>query len=250
MRLLLIFSALLLSAPSAHAGALSDLRVALEALRGAAPVSASATIRIASTSTDDDVERKEEGEIAVDLEDGPGGLSIRYAKPLLDRLEREADAARSDPDKPTPARSAVRELDSFLASSLLNHAPALLGRLDTAKITEQKTVSLDGAPARLLVFQLNPPMSASAKKRVKSADYVLRVWTAPDGFPRAAELTEKVHVKFLMMSFHHDGKSSWRYERASDRLLVRAHREESADRGFGQNSNRTVEVKLAPRPGA
>lgn len=247
-RLLALSICLLLAASAARGDALSDLRGTLESLRGTSAIAASATIRLASTSTDDDdAERKEEGEIAIDLEETQAGLSIRYGKPLLDRLEKEAKATRADPEKATPARSAVRELDSILATSLLNHSPFLLGRLDTAKLVEQKNAMFDGAPARLLVFRVDPPMSAAAKKRVKSADYVLRVWTAPDGFPRAAELTEKIHVKFLMMNFHHDAKSSWRYERAADRLLVRAHREESADKGFGQNSRRTVEVKLVPR---
>ena len=247
-RILAISISLLLATAPAHADALTALRATLDSLRGASPVAASATVRLSSKSTDDDdVERKEEGEVAVDLEETEGGLSIRYARPLLERLEREAKATRADPEKTTPARSAVRELDSILASSLLNHAPALLGRLDTATLSEQKPATYDGAPARLLVFRLNPPMSASAKKRVKSADYVLRIWTTPDGFPRAAEMTEKVHVRFLMMNFHHDGKSTWRYERNADRLLVRAHREESADKGFGQNSSRTVEVRLAVR---
>jgi hypothetical protein len=247
LRRLLTLSALsLLLASPARADALTDLRAALEALRGSAPLAASATIRIASTTEDDDVERKEEGEVTVDIEDGSGGLSIRYPKALLDRLEREAKATRADPEKTAPARSAVREIDSILASSLLNHAPALLGRLEAAELVEQKSVALDGAPARLLVFRVTPRMSASAKKRIKSAEVLLRVWAGPDGLPRAAELTEKIHAKILIMSFHHDGKSSWTFERASDRLLVRSYRDENSDRGFGQNSRRTVEVKLTP----
>lgn len=248
MRRLLTLSALsILIALPARADALADLRAALETLRGSAPVAASATIRIESTSKEDDSERKEAGEVAVDLEEGAGGLAIRYPKPLLDRLEREAKATRADPEKAAPGRSAVRELDSILASSLLNHAPALLGRLETATLVEQKNAALDGAPARLLVFRVTPRMPASAKKRVKSSEYLLRVWTGTDGIPRAAELTEKIHAKFLMMSFHHEAKSSWRYERASDRLFVRSFREESSDQGFGQDSRRTVEARLTPR---
>lgn len=245
MRKLLPLSILL--ATALHADPLSDLRSKLETLRGTEPVAASATIRISSTSKEDDVAKKEEGEVVVDLEDGPAGLAIRYSKPLLERLEREAQATRADPEKSAPARTAVREIDSFLASSLLDHAPALLGRLENAELLEQKSVTLEGVPARLLSIRRNPRMSASTKKRVKSSEFLMRVWIGADGFPLAAEMSEKIHAKFLLMSFHHQSKTHWRFTRASGRLLVSTLREEASDQGFGQDSNRLVEARLTLR---
>ncbi len=219
--LLTAFALSILLAQAGHADPLADLRAALQTLGGTAPIAATATIRISSTSEEDDIARTEEGEATVDLEDGPAGLSIHFPKALLDRLEREGKATR---------------------------APALLGRLDGAQLVEQKNAALDGTPARLLVIRANPRMSDAAKKRVKSSEFLLRVWTGSDGLPLAAELTEKIHAKFLLMSFHHEAKTHWRFDRAADRLLVRTYREESTDQGFGQNSRRVVEAKLAARP--
>lgn len=220
-----------------RADGLSELKARLQSLKEPETVKVSVDRQIWKRTGDVKKPIITQGRVNAWVEDGPQGLRIFWAHDLVQRALQEARAKALDPEKTTPVRQAMGSLDAPGLQEYLNAAPQLLETLEQAKLLEDRADTLDGKPARLFVFKLEPKISAQEKKYVKELDATGKIWLGVDGYPLAAE--EQVHVKgraFVVVSFQSDEKETYRFERVGRRLIAVHHAREVSGSGGGENS--------------
>jgi hypothetical protein len=171
---------------------------------------------------------------------GPDGLHLSWGSAVLEQLLREAKRHATDGEAPEPTTDAVAELDAVGLAKRLDAAAEIRLALEQAKLLEERTDLLEGAPCRLLVLQVEPALSARDRKYVKKLDATVRLWLGPDGLPLAAEQRVKVSGRaMLVITFESEELERFRFLKAGDRLLaVRHERQRKAD-GAGEHSERS-----------
>ncbi len=240
-----ILAAVLVAAPLAsQADTLSELRAQL-AKPALSPLKA--TIEVKSLSRNGEGKDLEEsvGEAAVQVEDGPQGLRVAFARELLQKAEAEEQAKAADPKSKTPASSGMGRLSPASLRELLNPAARLSRLLDRAKLKGEKADSWQGKPATLLSFELEKPrMSGQFADAVKKYAATLELWVGPQGLPLAAKTRESVSGRaFLVFSFEQQSEDEHHYGLQADRLVLL--KSESRNQGsgtVGKNEARTTHV--------
>ena len=230
-----------------HADTLSDLKTALATLDVSEPVKARVEIGSIQRNGDDSKEDRHSPAVAALVEDGPQGLTITWDRALLQAAGTEMQAKDKDPNQSTPTRSSMDELKPTALNDYLNAPATVLRLLDQARLVEEKPDTWEGRPARLLSFEMTPPLSDKDKKIIKAAEMTARLWLGADGLPVALET--RFHAKgraLLVISFETTQSEEFRFARMGRRLVVVRHLVEIQSSGGGQNGMKHSLVTLSP----
>jgi hypothetical protein len=187
-----------------------------------------------------------QGKISAQLEDGPQGLKVTWAKPTLQQAGRELAAQEREPERGTPTRTALRNVDPLEAAEALNHAEALLRDLAQAQVTEERAEPWQGHPAKLLVLKLTPRIPENQKKYLKELKVEARVWVGPDGLPLAFSSSVAYKGSRMFISFEGGNSQELHFARVGNRLVVTRATSEDRNAGFGasQQTKKTTTLTV------
>jgi hypothetical protein len=231
LSVLLLFLALPLSA-----NGLDDLRATLQKLPGGEPVKATLEHSFWRQTMDDKKPTVSQGKVSAQVEDGPQGLRVTWTRPTLQQAGRELSAQEREPERTTPTRTALRNIDALEASESLNHAEALVRDLAQAQIQEEKAEPWQGHPAKLLVLKLTPRIPESQRKYLKELKVEGRVWIAPDGLPLAFSSSVAYKGSRMFISFEGGNTQDLQFAKVGNRLVVVRATSEDRNSGFGASS--------------
>ena len=229
--ILMLFLALPMSANS-----LDDLRVALQKLQGGEPVKATLEHSFWRQITEDKKPVVSQGKVSAQVEEGPQGLKVTWARPILLQAMKELAAQEREPDRATPTRTALRNLDPLEATETLNHAEALLRDLSQAQLQEERPEAWQGRPAKLLVLKLTPKLPESQRKYMKELKVEAKVWVGPDGLPLAFASTVAYKGSRMFISFEGGSNRELQFARIGGRLVVTRATSEERNAGFGAST--------------
>ena len=218
------------------ANGLDDLRVSLQKLSGGEPVKATLEHSFWRQTMDDKKPTVSQGKISAQVEDGPQGLRVTWAKPTLLQAGRELAAQEREPERTTPTRTALRNIDPLEASEGLNHAEALVRDLAQAQIQEEKTEAWQGHPAKLLILKLTPRIPESQRKYLKELKVEAKVWVGPDGLPLAFSSSVAYKGSRMFISFEGGNTQERHFAKVGNRLIVIRAISEDRNAGFGASS--------------
>jgi hypothetical protein len=218
------------------AGSLDDLRVTLQRLQGTEPVKATVDHSFWRQTMDDKKPTVSQGRASAHLEDSPQGLKVSWARPTLQQATRELASQERDPDRSTPTRTALRNLDPLEAAESLNHAEALLRDLAQAQVQEEKPEPWQGHPAKVLVLRLTPKVPESQRKYLKDLKAEGRVWIGPDGVPLAFSSNLAYKGSRLFITFEGGSSQDLQFAKVGSRLVVTRATSEDRTAGFGASS--------------
>lgn len=219
-----------------RADAVADLKARLRALGGATPLKASVDHQIWQRNGDSKHPVTVQGEVNAWVEEGAQGLKLFWSRDLLQRALQEGRAKNADPEKTTPIKQAMASLDALTLQEYFNASEQILQDLDQAVLVEDRADTLDGKPARLLAFKLNPKLGAREKKYIKEMDATARIWLDPGGMPLGAEEQVKLKGKaMVVISFQQEQRDEYRFARFGDRLVTVSHTRESSGSGGGES---------------
>jgi hypothetical protein len=224
---------------------LAQLVGALARLPATSPVRARVEHRVTFTQGDEE-KAPPVGSASATASAGPEGLRISWSPALLARAESEERARLLDPDAFTPTRDAVGDLRTLAIARALDAVPEMLRWLHDAQVLEDKVEPFEGAPTRVLLLQVKPPVAARDRKYVKDIEATARVWLAPDGVPLATE--RRVLLKgriFLIITFEIEQKESLRFGRSGDRLVVVRHESDNRSSGAGERRDRHAVTEVS-----
>ena len=111
---------------------------------------------------------------------------------------------------------------------------------------EDKVEPFEGAPTRVLTFQVKPSIATRDRKYVKDVEATARVWLGKDGVPIATD--RRVLLKgriFLIITFEIEQKDSLRFGRSGDRLVVLRHESDFRSAGAGERRDRKSVTTLS-----
>jgi len=239
----LLVVALALGGTQARADGLSDLRAALSRLPGVAPVRAALELSVANR-TKGESNRADEGRTRVELAAGPQGISISYPQAELDQAGAEMKVQRANPERATPERTALREVNGLDVAEYLSFAGPLLARLERATLVEERREAYGGRPASVLVLRLEPALRKEEMAHVKESVYTMKLWVGNDGVPVAAETSLHGKAGILFLNFKNLSHETWEFARAGDRLVVTRHHQEVDASGLGQEFHRRTTAVL------
>ena len=228
------------------ANGLDDLRSALQKLHGPEPVKAALDHSFWRQVTDDKKPVISQGRISAQLEENSQGLRILWAQPTLQQAFKELAAQEREPDKTTPTRTALKNIDPLEAAETLNHAEALLRDLSQAQVLEERADTWQGRPAKLLVLKLTPKIPESQKKYLKELKVEAKVWVGPDGLPLAFSSQVAYRGSRMFISFEGGNTQELQFTRVGNRLVVTRAASEDHNSGFGASSQtkKTTTVTL------
>lgn len=215
------------------ANGLDELRASLQKLQGGEPVKASLEHSFWRQTTDDKKPIVSQGKIAAQLEDGPLGLRVTWARPTLQQALKELAAQGRDPDRTTPTRLALRNVDPLETAESLNHAEALLRDLAEAQVQEEKSEVWQGRPAKLLVLKLTPKIPEGQRKYLKELRADAKVWVGTDGLPLAFSSSVAYKGSRLFITFGGGNTQERQFVRLGTRLVVIKAISEEHSAGFG-----------------
>jgi hypothetical protein len=231
----------------AHADARSDLRTALARLAGEGPIRG--TLEVSSMKRHGEGKEAFEraGQAAIQIEDGPRGLQLRYGADALARLDAEARASGKDPEAKTPTIDALKEIDAPGVRPLLAAAEALGRQIEGATFKGERAEAWRGRPARVVSFTLPmETLNREQKKYVKHFDGTLDVWIAADGTPLASAQHVNVSGRALVViGFEAQDDLDRVYAVAGDRLVVVRDEHHDVSSGAGQQGEERVVKTLA-----
>jgi hypothetical protein len=226
----------LFTAATARADTLGDLRTALQSLHGQMPLRATYARQSARSG-----EHAYKSAAAVDVRVDGEGLTITFPKPLVEQLSTQSPEYEAKNDT-----SAVHAADvsPTNVTQLLNYAPALLRRLDGAKLLQERQGTYGGQPARILVVSV--PQRGHVPKMVKvNATETLTMWLGADHLPLAVQSEGKFSAGILFLKAEGTMTESMSLLRRDDRLVVARRQEESQSSGFGMSEHRNETESIA-----
>ncbi len=186
------------------------------------------------------------GSFQVTVEEGPQGIQLMVSQGLLAQARKEQEAALKDPEKESGTSRSLKGVNPVDLADSLSAAPGILHDLAQSTFLEEKADTFEGQPARLLLFKPEPKLNAQARKAVKSMEASLKVWIAADGTPLAMEEQVAFKASKFFISFEGTTKTSQRFRRIGNRLVVLMKTEESSNSGLGNVSQRKVVTKFQP----
>lgn len=221
--------ALLLAAATARADTLGDLRTALRSLHGQTPLHATY-----ETQSSRSGESEYKSAASVDVRIDGEGLTIIFPKPLIEKLTSQPSQfeAKNEPNVVHAANVSPASV-----TQLLNYAPALLQRLEGAKLLQERQGAYAGQPAHIVVVDV--PQRGHVPKMVKvKATETLTMWLGADHLPFAIQSEGKFSAGILFLKGEGTQKETLSLLRRDDRLVVARRQEESQSSGFGQSERR------------
>lgn len=221
---------------SLGANGLDDLRSALQKLQGPEAVKATLEHTFWRQTLDDKKPLVTQGRASAQLEDNGQGLRITWARPTLQQAFKELAAQEREPERTTPTRIALRNIDPLEAAEWLNHAEALLRDLAQAQVQEEKAESWQGRPAKLLVLKLTPRMPENQRKYLKEFKADAKVWIGSDGLPLAFSSTLSYKGSRMFITFEGGNTQELQFARAGNRLVVTRVSSEDRSSGFGAST--------------
>ena len=240
-RTLLLLLAGSLSASSAAADPIADLRDVLRHYPARLPFAAtvqvsgdaSGTLRNAATT--------------FEVEDGPGGLNIHVPPTALAAAEAEAEKKKRNPESLTPTRTAMVALTVFDVIDALDAAAMLLDSLNGATLLEQKPSTRDGRPATLLRIKVKPTLAITRGRFVNEPAVELRIWSDANGIPIAAERDSSYSASILFLKAGNVRKEQWKFAVVNDRLYASRNEQDDRATALGKSIVTSRSVTYAPR---
>ena len=231
---------------SLSANGLDELRAALQKLPGFEPVKATLEHSFWRQIMDDKKPTVSQGKVVAQVEDGPQGLKVTWTKATLQQAGKELAAQEREPERSTPTRTALRNVDPLETSEALNHAEALLRDLAQAQVTEEKADTWQGHPARLLALKLTPRIPENQKKYLKELKVEGRVWIGPDGLPLAFSSSVAYKGSRMFISFEGGNTQEFQFAKVGNRLMVTRATSEDRNAGFGasQQTKKTTTITV------
>ena len=245
MKVSLLF---LLIAPSLlPADGLSDVRGTLSKLQSDQLLRARVEIKTRNTGGESDKQKQQaEGTSAVIVENGPEGLRLSWSPEQIKQARKAAWEKTLHPDAVKSNLATLAALEANEALNLLDFANPLWRSLEGATLQEDKRDTYQGKPARLLVVRLDLRLNEEARKLMKSADAIVKLWLDEHGVPLGMDrdLQIKLSKFFLTYRVHeHDTRD---FAEAGGRLMVTRAVHESFGSGLGHSeeshSNTTVRL--------
>ncbi len=207
-----ILVAALLGVPGLlQADTLSDMRGALQALKGQTPLS----LRVERHTWERKDGKDESGHENFELEDGPKGLRRTDGKAL--------PAGEGKAECWTRAHLELLEL------------------LQLATVLDEKPDLLDGRPVRRLrvslLQSLDAQMGESGKIKFKKFSLEMTFWVGPENLPLAADKQMEMEGKAtFLLTFSSKGKEYRRYQRIKDRLVMVEANQEAQIKAMGKET--------------
>ena len=240
-----LFLVLILSTTMLRADTLSDLKETLRRFDSSAPVSATVEFAFSDRSGDEKKPQIREGRATAISQIGSDGLHVIWSTEQLAAAAKEAEAASGEPETPAPTREAMSRLSAAEIQDYLSAGGGLARHLAIAKLLGEKAESWNGQNARVLSFELEPPLSAEDRKMIKEINGTAHVWIAEDGTPLAAESALSLKGRaMLVISFQHSEQERFTFARIGNRLVVTSHHRETSDDGGGQHTQSKTDVTL------
>ena len=210
----------LLAGPAGADGA-SDLAGRLQALRSPGPVAATLRLELRLERTLHRVTASGQASVRLDVEQDEAGIHVRWPPALLRDADAEERQRDESPDRLTPVREALRELDPARLAHLLDQAGTLAG-LTKDKPVEEAADGYAGREARRLVYRFRPRLSWTDAYYLRHSEGRFTVWIASDGTPLASESVASFEGKTSRMFGRFKGTTriSTRYAVESGRLRV------------------------------
>ena len=236
--------AILLASTAVHADGLTDLRASLAKFHGTAAITAQLSVQKVSKNGDSDDAKSSSAQAQVSASSSNGALQISYDAATLGKVETEANHRSGNSEAATPLADVLRDITPTQVNAMLSYAGSLTRKLEQATLKEDKADTLDGKPARLLVFEI--PLNASAKDRNSMKDYTgtLKVWLDDAGVPLAIDQQQVFSGRRMLISFKGSNSESATLQQVADRLLVVKQKRGQTFSGFGQTSDSTTTTKL------
>jgi hypothetical protein len=227
-------------------GPLADLDAVLARFAARDPLRARFTHRFEVTNGDGKDQVHTQGEVTGELAEGEAGLAITWPRVLLDRAREEEQARSANPEAKAPTRDAIATMNTMELAGYLDAAGTLRQELEGAKLKEDRQDVLDGVPARLLVLEVSPGLSARDRRYVKEVAATLRLWLGEGGVPVAADADVKASGRvMLVVSFKSEQHESFRFEQVGDRLVAVRHEASRRSEGAGEKGERKTTTVLA-----
>lgn len=240
MRFLLLATLCLLG-PRAHADGLSDLRRALEPLRGEGSIRARMDLHLWRQITEDRQPVASQARTTVRLEQGPAGLQLTFPAEQVRAAVEESRRQLEEPDRQAPVRSALRAIEPDEVMEMLDFAPVLLRYLSYMELLADEQDTFDGKPARMLRVKIAPRLPSSIQKYIKSIEFDARIWLGADGVPLGFRNNLVYRGSRMLISFDGLFKDERTLRRIGSRLVVVRHVHEE---GFSTLGQRTQSRRL------
>lgn len=232
--------ALLLAGAIARADTLSDLKARLSSSAETAAVTA--TVSFASSRLGEKSAATAPQQATVVATDGPDGFQIRWAR---DVIRPAMQAGAKEGERRRGAREAIDGLKPFEIYEYLNIAGSIMEVLNRAELTEEKSDTWQGRPARRLALKLTLPLSEKDRKYIKEVSADATVWLDEEGWPLAAE--RRLHIKgraMLVISFEQKESERFEFGRVAGRLVTLRHEKSSEGSGGGESGGRKTVATL------
>jgi hypothetical protein len=216
----------------------------LARLPATAPLRARVDHRVAFTQGGEEAQPPA-GTASATVTAGPDGLRIGWGPALLAKAEAEERARLSAPEAYAPTRDAVGDLRTLAIARAVDPVPEILRDLVDASFVEERAEVFEGAPARVVTFQIRPVIPPRDRRYVKDVEATARFWLGPDGVP----LAEERHVLakgriFLIIGFEIEQRDTFRFRKAGDRLVVTRVESSSRSQGAGERRDRQAVTTL------
>jgi hypothetical protein len=238
-----LLSLCLLSALSASADPIADVRSALSKLEARESIRATYELDQSIDSKGKLDNEKFAGKASVEIEGDASGFRIIVPRSTLDQVEREQQGNIRNAEQSMPTVSALGQIEPVDVVDALDFAPTLLRMMDGAKLVSDSNGTFQGRPMRVLVMRAASRLDADDAKKMKMIENKLTLWIGPDLLPVGAEHVMHTKLSFLIFRAEFKDKKSWYLTHVADRL-VRVRRETSSSgSGMGQHmSEATVAV--------
>jgi hypothetical protein len=237
-------------APAARADGLADLRGALARLAARTPLKATLEVHGWRRSGEGADLQERQASVTLGLEDGPRGLQPAYGRELFARLDAEARAAIKDKKAARPVSEVLGHTDVDELRLLASAAPVIARDLDEAVFKGESADTLDGRPARKLVFERGlDSLPEADRKYAREFQSVLTIWVAPDGTPLASRRHLQLSGRaFVVVTFEQRDDDDRSYAVVGDRLVTVRHDEKGHAQGAGENQDYRIERSLQVQP--
>lgn len=236
--LLLVLSPRLLCADS-----LTDLKTALQGLKGQAPIKGTVEVSTWRKSGEGKEATETAGQASAWVEDGAQGMKMQWSRSLLQQIEQEAQARKINSKAKTPATAGMGAMAPRTVSGMVHQAPELLRQLETATLTAETRETWNGRQVRALTFTV-PLTGIGEKERKMVKDYkgTAKILLDDDGTPLA--LTRKTYTAgraYVVITFNSDEEVTQTFAKVGDRLVCT--RFESKNNQGGSETSQSVSTR-------
>ena len=246
-RLAMIGLALVVVPHVVHADTLAALRARLAGYPDDTVVSGVLAVSRDSTKGKGKHAKQSRAKIQLDVS-ARRGVSLHVPGSVLARAMHEMDAARANPELPSPTADLFASIGPLQAERMLDVASTLRLTLTNAKLVRTVPGQLDGTALREV--QLLLPLSANKGDRSKIKKYTshMTIWLDKDGVPVAYTLTTVTEVGWLFLDLNLDRTEAVRVVDHEGRLIATKYIVSERTSGLGQHRQSTTTYTLQLLP--